>query len=110
MSNTKQQIEEMISDFHEDAIRYSKKLYTGHVKTYEEIEKDFEKLLSTVDSIVDLILSDRKAYDEEMLEAKKQGFYMACGLLGKEINECEPLWESCLAALEEHQRNQGETQ
>lgn len=64
---SEKELREKITDLVYDAKEYGEELYTGHVKTYEEIEKDFEKLLSTVDDLVDLILSDRKAWGEYVI-------------------------------------------
>ena len=55
MSNTKQQIEEMISDFGEDAIRYGEELHTGRVKSDEEIKADSVELLQKQTEIFEAI-------------------------------------------------------
>lgn len=69
MSNTKQQIEEMISDFGEDAIRYGEELHTGRVKSDEEIKADSVELLQKQTEIFEAI--DRlvtEAVEETELE------------------------------------------
>lgn len=55
MSNTKQQIEEMISDFCEDSISYGEELHTGRVKSDDEIKSDSAELLRKQTEIVEAI-------------------------------------------------------
>lgn len=55
MSNTKQQIEEMISDFGEDSISYGEELHTGRVKSDEEIKADSAELLQKQTEIFEAI-------------------------------------------------------
>lgn len=55
MSNTKQQIREMISDFGEDSISYGEELHTGRVKSDDEIKSDSAELLRKQTEIVEAI-------------------------------------------------------
>ena len=60
-------LREKIEDLVYDAVEHGEELHTGRVKTREEIEEEFGKLLSTVDSITGLILQDRKAWGEYVI-------------------------------------------
>ena len=55
MSDTKQQIEEMISDFGEDSISYGEELHTGRVKSDDEIKSDSVELLRKQTEIFEAI-------------------------------------------------------
>lgn len=73
MSNTKQQIEEMISDFGEDAIRYGEELHTGRVKSDEEIKADSVELLQKQTEIfeaIDRLVTEARMNELEMLPHK----------------------------------------
>ena len=66
MSNTKQQIREMISDFGEDSISYGEELHTGRVKSDDEIKSDSAELLRKQTEIAEaidrLVIEARKPY------------------------------------------------
>jgi hypothetical protein len=68
MSNTKQQIREMISDFGEDSISYGEELHTGRVKSDDEIKSDSAELLRKQTEIVEAI--DRLVTDARIDELK----------------------------------------
>lgn len=68
MSNTKQQIEEMISDFGEDSISYGEELHTGRVKSDDEIKSDSAELLRKQTEIVEAI--DRLVAEARIDELK----------------------------------------
>ena len=75
MSNTKQQIEEMISDFGEDSISYGEELHTGRVKSDDEIKSDSAELLRKQTEIVEAI-------DRLVTEARLNPFDF--------VESCEP--------------------
>ena len=62
--DTKQQIEEMISDFGEDSISYGEELHTGRVKSDEEIKSDSAELLrkqTEIAEAIDRLVTEAKA-------------------------------------------------
>jgi Txe/YoeB family toxin of Txe-Axe toxin-antitoxin module len=75
MSNTKQQIEEMISDFGEDSISYGEELHAGRVKSDDEIKSDSAELLRKQTEIVEAI-------DRLVTEARLDPFDF--------VESCEP--------------------
>lgn len=115
---SEQEWREKIIDLVYDAIEYGEELHTGHVKTDKEIKKDFGKLLSTVDSIVDLILSDRQAWGEYVIGTSSLSMVMSPAIRLKN-GHIDTSWtdehdkykaayiEDGLRA-EQRQRNQGE--
>lgn len=54
-TNEREELEQALSDFREDAIEYSEELHTGRVKSDEDIKTDSEALLKTEQRIMRLI-------------------------------------------------------
>ena len=92
MSNTKQQIEEMISDFGEDAIRYGEELHTGRVKSDEEIKADSVELLQKQTEIFEAI--DRLV-TEAQVELEKRIYGLGTNIQEANITHPErSLWQT----------------
>ena len=52
-----------------------------------------------VEAIKKLITKLQRQHERELVEAKKNGFYMACGLTGVDESRVEELWDKCIAQL-----------
>ena len=69
----------------------------------QELEKIITRWLSKINvpgaivSTNDLAKLITQHTEQKVLEAKKNGFYMACGLCGVSVERVEELWVQCVA-------------
>lgn len=92
MSDKLQTLDDLLNDLREEAILYGEELHSGRIKTKEEMFSDFGKLLEIQGNI-------NKHLAKTVEQAKKRGFYMACGVAGIELYEVDKLYDKCIAEL-----------
>lgn len=74
-NNQSNELEDMLLDLLSESIIYGEELHTGFVKSKEEQERDYEKLLISIDAIkMHCKDRERQARIETIADVKKAGY------------------------------------